>query len=340
MFLVGDLITTTSNPDPSQFAPPLPSRFQAGQVAPSRNIVGLKQKVICLKPRLAAAWAGPTMLAEQLLARVRDLIGDEYTGEHVLDILDSAGYSQTTLNEIAFIFYMFDNDGRVRVQGHNIGTYTDPAMPARRYMFAGSGKTHFLEMLSSKFFPNGNWDELSKDLAVVFNRAALAFHEEITSDITHFYRYGGGFEVLAPDIIEKKMTKIPYSCAYWAFSDVDFGFTGPLVSYQYHNNGVLQIDRLATEEGRLVHHAFLVGNFFADPGAVSPLSPKVPLGPLVHYILDGRGETETLSGVVELWQTTFSIAASDGGWNLNLDRESTGFQLVEKSVDALRKRAI
>lgn len=337
LIMLGDLLISRETPLPAA-APALPSRFSPLQNDVNEYIDRLEQKIIILNPRLAAAWAGPLVIARNLLRRVRDEIGTEYSGRRILDLIRSSGLAKDELESVAFIFFVMREDGTLEVQDYLTKEVCNT--PTHKFKFAGSGDFHFFQSIGfSQTSLDTKIDPLADDLLAILGRAAIAFHEEITTETPHNFFYGGGFELLSPDITNKRIEKIPHACAYWGFRGDEIALTGPVINYQYHDNGVLQIDRLTQKDGAWWHDAFLVGNFFVAAASVSPLPPKLLVGPIVHYLIDHSREGETLSFVAELGQKTLRLATSGTSIQVVVDFEGEGFQHIKSGIARARATA-
>ena len=330
LIMLGDLLITRETPLAAA-APALPSRFSPLQNNVNEYIARLEQKLVIINPRLAAAWAGRQVVARNLLRRVRDGIGNEYTGRRILDLIASSGLAKDELESVAFIFYVMSEDGKLEVQDYL--TKEVCRTPTHKFKFSGSGDFHFFESIGfSQTSLDTKTDPLSDDLLAILGRAAIAFQEEITTETPHNFFYGGGFELLSPDISNRRMDKIPHACAYWGFRGDEITLTGPIISYQYHDNGILQIDRLTQKDGTWWHDPFLVGNIFVTTSNVTPVSPKLIAGPIVHYLIDYGEERETLSFVAELGQKTLRMETVGTSMQLIADFDSEGFQHIKDGI--------
>ena len=292
----------------------------------------MQQKLIVLTDWIAAAWAGDTVAASFILKLIREHAGEINHGQQVLDLIAESGLSEEELNSVSFIFYIYRDDGAVEVQDYLVKEHC--ATPTHKFKFAGSGDWHYFETIAfEQSGINCAPDQLTADICAIMGRAAIAFHEEVLTETPHNFRYGGGFEVLTP---EKKMVKIPYSCAYWGFKGDEIQLTGPVISYQYLDSGLLQIDRFTRDTLGWQHSPFLIGNFFCSAECAKPAPPVIASGPMIHYLIDHERQRDKMVFHIELGQKTLALKATDTGTEMFVDVESRGYNDIRDEVARLK----
>jgi hypothetical protein len=288
LVMLGDLMLSRDKENPTAIE--LPTRYDARFPVESRYLSGLHQKVFCINPKLAVAWAGDSLLARHVIRGLSSQLDEPYTGARILDCIRSLGLSERELNDVAFIFWAMTEWPHVEVQDWNCGETINPADTGEKFKYAGTGTYHFFDTIGFEVKEPAHHEDWGYALGVVIGRAAMAFHSEIVSDDPHWYRYGGGFEAIVPTI--DGFQKVPLTFVFWTYDGTELVLVGPLFSQFYDQNGGLAFRRFMPVEpanGQWVQRIFPVCNFFARSAICDPNAPIDTLWS-IHYIIDNRRE--------------------------------------------------
>ena len=113
----------------------------------------------------------------------------------------------------------------------------------------------------------------------------IAFTQELNDDVPHYYRYGGGFEIIT--LSEMGFRKMPMSIAIWAYDQDSIQLIGPVYSQIYDDQGVLGFRRFVRTAAVWSQTVFPIGNFLADAvGAKFDPVAEIETGFSVHYLIN------------------------------------------------------
>ena len=170
--------------------------------------------------------------------------------------------------------------------------------------------------------PMETWEEqVVGDLAGLLHHAALAFFQEVYTDEPHSFRYGGGFEVMSPNPGTKQMDKFPYTSLFWGYRSKSLQLLGPIVAYQYHSDGLLQIDRFSQEGTFWKCDSFLAGNFLVSANSRMPNEPASNNHIAVHYLVDLDDPSGPLKTVTTFGHRYVELMRSVTGYRFEVDDE-------------------
>lgn len=293
--MLGDLLIST--PGKQQRAPlSVPTRFDARFPISNLELSGLQQKIVVLRDTLVAAWAGSHVVARSILSEIQNKLSEPYSGEKILSIIDKMNLSENEKNSVSFIFYAMNRSDsnaptQIIVQDYLVGETIFGT--EHKVKYSGSGRFHFFDTISFEFKrTSGSINEFEMSVATFLTRAAIAFYNEIVSDVNHNYYYGGGFELLVPNPTKQRFEKLPFASAFWLADGKDgLKLIGPIFTNQYIENKELVISRIHYEKDEPVLTRFVVPHMFSA-GEKKRTMPTPDFDPffVVHYIIDTRDE--------------------------------------------------
>jgi hypothetical protein len=287
LVLLGDLMLSQDNERAEAIE--WPTRYDAGFALESRNVSGLYQKILNIKPKLAAGWAGNWLIARHILLEISKGLAEPYTGERILRRIYSLGLSERELREVAFIFWSMTEWPNIQVQDFNCGETVNPSDPTEKFKYAGSGTYHFFDTIGFNLKQGAEHSEWSNAIGTVLGRAAMAFHSELVSNEPHWYRYGGGFEAMVPSVCG--FQKVPLAFVFWTFDGKEIALVGPLFSQSYNESGGLALRRfmpVVPTNGQWMQRIFPVRSFFAESEIDCDPSAQIDAQWSIHYIIDKR----------------------------------------------------
>ncbi len=284
--MIGDLLLT-SNVDLTS-SKEIPTRFDGWNTPESRYITNLTQKIVHISDRICVAWAGSYLVARHILQCIA-LVSDSFkTGDDILDFIRRMSISSHEKESVSFIFYIIDADGdnyRLTVQDY-MTSQTEFGID-HKIKYAGSGAFHFLETVSFNLVGTyGRMSSYQETVVTWLSRAAIVFLEEVLSETPHYYRYGGGFEILMPWVPTGKFRKIPYSTFFWR--DTDNGIKPILLFYsmQYNAKNDLVINRFSYSENKMIEiKRFYVRSVMCEGTTEEFDNVSIENDTHVHYII-------------------------------------------------------
>lgn len=312
--MLGDLLISTPGKK-SQGPLTTPSRFTARFPVSNLELSRLEQKIIVLRDTLAVAWAGDRIVARNVLDQIQNEIIEPYTAEEILSKINEMDLLEKEKHSVSFIFYAINqDDSDAPIQFMETGYLVNQTVfgENHRIVYAGSGSSHFLDLISHDFERHdnigGSISELQFIISAILSRAAFAFYREMVSNENHKYYYGGGFELLVPIPVanKKRFAKISCASAFWRLDGKDpngrdkLTLVGPILTNQYTKNNELVISRLHFEADGPVLHRFMVPGMFGV-AADDSLMPHPDFDPffVIHYVLGLGPKRDTMSVLVE-----------------------------------------
>ncbi len=288
ILMVGDLLVSGKREQNSPLD--IPTRFS--ELQPSANLLftQLSQKVVIINDHLAVAWAGSKIVAKYLIERIAAELSKPYSGKQILELIHSSELLEEEIKSVSFIFFGLTDDGfpnaiNIFVQDYLTGeTILDHQ---EKFKYAGSGTYHFFDSIGFNFTEAiGPINEFEMAVSSIVGRLAIALYEEVVSDITHNYYYGGGFELLFFNGNERRFAKLPITFVFWQYDSESVSLAGPIISQEYDTNGFLFLNRVSrNEKGEWGLKRYAVANIINE-GRHDPLFPTPPnLDTLitVHY---------------------------------------------------------
>lgn len=267
----------------------VPTRFNSLQPATNLHFSSMSQKAIIINDHLSVAWSGKMAVAQYLIQKVANELKEPYTGQGILDVIYNSGISKEELESVSFLFFGFTNtkrDERLFVQnyltGHTI--LNDGA----KVFYAGSGTFHFLDSIGFNLKgASGNINAFEASVTSFVTRIAIALYEEITSEITHNFYYGGGFELIVFNPEARRFEKTPLTFTFWSHDGDQLELIGPIIALNYSDE-CLYTHRIAKDEDHLWNlKSYQVGNLLRQNTISDNTRPKPELNTffVVHYII-------------------------------------------------------
>lgn len=288
MLMIGDLMVSSGEERDSPID--IPTRFSEFQPTANLFFSGISQKILIINDHLAVAWAGRKIVAKALIQRIADEIATPYSPEQILALISSAGLLDEELNSVSFIFFVQFIDGhddKLFIQDYLTGETI--LGDNEKVKYAGSGTYHFFDCIGFEFKGgSGEVNDYEKAVLTFIGRLAIALYEEIVSDITHNFFYGGGFELLLLNPIEKRFYKAPMTFAFWKRDANDIKLLGPVLALNYDNSGFLFLHRISqSAKGGWTLKTYPVGNLLNESvmRVSAPPAPDFNTLLSVHYIV-------------------------------------------------------
>ncbi|MCH7822362.1 MAG: hypothetical protein IIA07_10115 [Proteobacteria bacterium] len=239
----------------------IPTRFSRFQPLTNSQFCSLQQKIIIVNPHFAVGWSGSRIIARFIIKFLRKNLATPYSADQILRLIEDSGLKPSDLEKVSFIFFLFRPDEeKVEIQDYRTG---ETIMGHReKVKYAGSGAFHFFDTIAFDILgTDGQLNETEKVIAVFLSRISIVLFEEITTDITHNFYYGGGFEMIGCNGPAKRFEKIPLSYVFWTFDDESLNLCGPIFAQNYTDDVRLIITRLAKDEaGAWQARSFLIRN--------------------------------------------------------------------------------
>jgi hypothetical protein len=176
-----------------------------------RQLVELRQKSAILTPDFAASWAGPFLLAQRALRRlkadsaqlksstdIQNAIIDELAGDAAEIALFAWKLTNRDPNNVVAFSYFWE--------GQSISAHG----PAGSVMFAGSGLEHFRKLFGDirRAVVARSMDDQMRAVSFLMSAAANASIRETLAKRTLENHYGGGFEIV---VVKTGQTDLPHS---------------------------------------------------------------------------------------------------------------------------------
>lgn len=199
--MVGDLLLSSTSPNPNTGLLRIPSIGQVNQVRYKESyvIAGLKQKLAVIHPDLAMAWAGSLDKARYVSNKLKQLTSEkEISLDHILNYLHEVENDET-LKDLGLILLVSDKQASVvhslfiRGKGYDTTFYG-------RVCVAGTGRQDIISLLRTLEHSelSSQTDINPVDLALCFAGSVAA--NILTWDMTTNYSlaqyYGGGSEII------------------------------------------------------------------------------------------------------------------------------------------------
>lgn len=268
----------------------LPTRFSKLQPDPNLFLLRLSQKVVIIDDHLAVAWAGRKNIAGYLVGRIASGMSQPYSAEKILALIDGSGLLEEDLESVSFIFFGLirdDQDDKMFVQDYRTGETI--VGDHEKIKYAGSGISHFLKSIAFNMKGStGQVNTYEEFVGTFITRLAIALYQEIVSDVTHKLFYGGGFELLLLNPIEKRFVKVPMTFVFWEYGSRGVELTGPILTLNYDANGYLFLHRIVrTEQDKWTRKSYAVGNILSERNSDVPPSPPPDFNTFfsVHYLI-------------------------------------------------------
>ena len=264
--MLGDLLISRDSPRPNAIE--LPTRFDPNFPVNNLHLADMAQKVMCLSPHVAVAWAGNYLVARHVIRAVAAKQQEPFTETIFAETINTLGLTTTELDEIALLFWRIVPQGGVKYTiggyDHRVKVVTNAESPMEIYRFAGSGDFHFWEILPTTLTVAdermiGSAPAELKALGAILGRASMALFQEVISDDTHDFHYGGGFEAVVPT--DQGLQKVPLTFVFWVYDNEGLHLSGPVLSHTYAQDGVLGLRRFARKQGSWEQTIFPVRNF-------------------------------------------------------------------------------
>lgn len=307
--MVGDLLVSANVPRSE--AIDIPTRFNGFQPATSPQFTQLSQKIFAINRQFAVAWAGQKIVAKHLVRRIAAELPEPRDGSEILELISSSGLSQAELASVAFIFF------RARVQGDQAHLFVQDYLTGETVLgerekvkYAGSGRQHFLDSIGFRMADvSGDSNDFEKLVSALIGRMAIALYQEVVSDVTHKFWYGGGFELLYLSR-QVEMVKLPLTLFFWGYDDDGVDLVGPILTLNYGPDGHLFIHRLHwSNHSNWSLATYVVGNLLNEAGQqpIAP-SPDFQAPPFsVHYLINKHRRTSIQFLIKKFWQSSISI---------------------------------
>jgi hypothetical protein len=310
LVMLGDLLLSQQTPRTAPIQ--LPTRFDPRFPLANLNLSGLVQKTICVSPDLAVAWAGNYLVARHVIREIATQWPERYyTGDKILSFINSLGLSQQELESVSFIFWGRSGPGFGKIHVQDWLVKEERSADGReKFKFMGSGDFHFFETIGFKLWGAGQIEEWQNSIGAVVGRASIALYQEITSDVTHNFLYGGGFEVVYPS--DSGFRKLPLTFIFWAYDDKGIELVGPVFSHVYDNSGVLGLRRFARGENGWSQTIFPIGNFLVESSSAQ-FNPRAELNTpwTVHYLLS-RSDPQMVKFIQKVGPGNLAVRVEQG----------------------------
>lgn len=278
ILMIGDLLVSGKNEQDSPLD--IPTRFS--ELQPSTNLLftQLSQKVVIINDHLAVAWAGSMVVAKYLIQRIATELPKPYSGNHILDLIYSSELLEEELKSVSFIFFGLTDDSLPNTINFFVQDYLTGETildDNEKFKYAGSGTYHFFDSIGFNFTKAiGAINEFEMAVSSIVGRLSIALYEEVMSDITHNYYYGGGFELLYFDRNDMRFTKLPMTFVFWQYDSQSVSLSGPIISQEYDADGFLFLNRVSrNEKGEWGLKRYAVSSIINE-GRHEPLFPTPP----------------------------------------------------------------
>lgn len=268
----------------------LPTRFHPSQPSTNPFFSQMSQKVLIVNPQLAVAWAGQKIVAKHLVRRIANELREPYNPEQILEIIYNSELSEQELASVSFIFMCISSDGlsdRVFIQDYLTGETV--LGEKEKVKYAGTGTFHFFDSIAYQIRGQfGDVNDYERFVASFVSRMAIALYEEIVSDITHNFFYGGGFELLVVNPLEKRFVKVPLTFAFWRYDAKVVELVGPVLALNYKDGENLSLHRLSrNEKSEWILKSYVVRNLLNEQKSTDKLlsPPDFDTFFSIHYLL-------------------------------------------------------
>ena len=297
----------------------IPTRFADQQPPTNQQFGALHQKILLLNESLAVAWCGSFVVARTLMKHIRENIKRPYSAPQILQLIQDSGLLESELQSVSFIFLGHDTETEtIFVQDYLTGQTC--IGPNHKFKYAGSGIFHFFDSIAYELRGmRGEINEAETAIGILLSRISVALYEEVISDISHNYFYGGGFEILGFNPNLSRFEKIPLSFVFWSITDNGIDLCGPILSQSYSGTDVLTIQRLSRDSsGSWRLKPYVVASFLDSEDITVPEFTNDSLNsPFTVHFLVPAGRNSSVRLIIK--------KGKDTGFSINLNREKKEF---------------
>ncbi len=255
------------------------------------------------------------------MKHIRENIKRPYSAPQILQLIQDSGLLESELQSVSFIFLGHDTETEtIFVQDYLTGQTC--IGPNHKFKYAGSGTFHFFDSIAYELRGmRGEINEAETAIGILLSRISVALYEEVISDISHNYFYGGGFEILGFNPNLSRFEKIPLSFVFWSITDNGIDLCGPILSQSYSGTDVLTIQRLSRDSsGDWRLKPYVISSFLDSEDFTIPELPEDILNtPFTVHFLVPAAQTTSISLMIKKGQDT--------GFSINLDRDQNVFNV-------------
>ena len=255
------------------------------------------------------------------MKHIRENIKRPYSAPQILQLIQDSGLLESELQSVSFIFLGHDTETEtIFVQDYLTGQTC--IGPNHKFKYAGSGTFHFFDSIAFELRgTSGEINEAETAIGILLSRISVALYEEVISDISHNYFYGGGFEILGFNPNLSRFEKIPLSFVFWSITDNGIDLCGPILSQSYSGTDVLTIQRLSRDSsGDWRLKPYVISSFLDSEDFTIPELPEDILNtPFTVHFLVPAAQTTSISLMIKKGQDT--------GFSINLDRDQNVFNV-------------